>query len=234
MDRFHELAQSLFLERGGMAGPGEKNERMRQAAFGIRDELEDRLNVKSSYAFSEDFSLEGEELVLAAGAQAGPAMQDGPLTLRCTAFSQIDPEWVEGVFAYAVSVGDFHLDDRSVMDQLYADMWGSAFADAAREMLVEEIAQECYSAGLDDSEVYGISESFGPGFYGMDVSEMAKLSLLVDFDQVGIQLTESGLLLPEKSCAGIVFKVNDGYKPLGPGCQSCLGNKNGCSMCSLR
>lgn len=219
-----DRAETLFMEESGVAKEGEKYERMRQAAFAIREEIEDRVCVRGEYAFYDRLELDGKKLTVLS--------PDGTVAaeLECTAFEQLDVYSLEGVYAYAVTAGDYYLEDRPIMDQLYADIWGTAFTDAIRAMLVDVIREECRStkAGLE------LSDSFGPGFYGMDSYEMHKMPLLVDFDCMGMEVKESGVILPQKSCAGILFRVNDKYEHLNSACELCYGSKKTCSLCSVR
>ena len=79
-----------------------------------------------------------------------------------------------------------------------------------------------------------MSDSFGPGFYGMDVAEMQKMPRMVDFAALDMSVKESSIILPLKSCAGILFAVNEKYVPINNACQFCLGSKKTCTLCSIR
>lgn len=222
MEKCSRRAEELFLKEAGISGEGEKYERMRRAAFAIREEIETAVQLKARCSFYENFRLEGQALT---------ARSDASVTLECTAFQQIDPDSVEGVYVYAVTAGDFHLQGRPIMDQLYADIWGAAFTDAAREVIVDLIQGECQQGADCDISDIGISDSFGPGFYGMDPVEMHKMPLLVDFRELGMKVNESGIIMPLKSCAGILFKVNDLYKRMNSACETCSGNRKNCNLC---
>lgn len=219
-----DRAQELFIEESGVAKEGEKYERMREAAFAIREELEDRVQVKGEYGFYERFELDGQKLTLFDS--EGSAIT----SVDCTAFEQLEPASLEGVYAYAVSAGDYYLEDRPIMDQLYADIWGTAFTDAIRAMLVEVIRNDCRK----EDAGFNTSDSFGPGFYGMDSFEMHKMPLIVDFEELGMEVKESGVILPLKSCAGILFRVNGSYEHLNSACELCYGSKKTCTLCSVR
>lgn len=106
------------------------------------------------------------------------------------------------------------------MDQLYADIWGSAFTDAVRFLMMEAFAVE-----------NRLSDSFGPGFYGMDVGEMEKIGTLLDFSTIGIELRNGKILVPLKACAGIVFAVDDGYRMMKRECMDCRGTHASCRLC---
>lgn len=209
-----ERAEKLFLAQSGIGGEGEKFERMREDAFCVWEEIENRVDIKATYSFFDSFGLDGRLLSVKGDREK--------TKFTCPAFEQINPDSVEGVYFYALTVGDFHMGNRSIMEQLYADIWGTAFTDSAREKLMEEFRK--------DGE---ISDSFGPGFYGMETSEMLKMPSCIDFALVGLEVKDSGVILPLKSCAGMVFRVNETYRTMGNACRDCLGNVRTCSLCSM-
>ncbi len=211
-----ERATQRFIEDTGVGKEGDKFQRMRKEAFEIRQLIEPRIDVKGLYRFDDVFALEGQVLKVY-------GMTGEEIAITCTAFEQIDPATIEGVYFYAVTAGDYYLEDMPVLKQLYADIWGTAFTDAIREILVEQL-----------EEKHPVSDSFGPGFYGMDVREMQKMPELVDFLSLGMEVRESSIILPLKSCAGILFKVNDDYKRINSACELCFGNKKTCTLCGMR
>lgn len=206
-----DMAMELFMEESGCCKEGEKYDRMRKEAFEIRELIEPRIDIKAIYTFYDEIELDGQKLTV----------NDHEFT--CTAFEQINPESVDGVYFYAITAGDYYLEDRPIMQQLYADIWGTAFTDAIRGMLLKSLKEK--------SEM---SDSFGPGFYGMDVAEMKKMPEMVDFHKLGMVVKESCVILPLKSCAGILFEVNEKYKTLNSACELCYGSKKTCSLCSIR
>lgn len=217
MEKCCSRAESLFLESSGISGEGEKYENLRRSAFALRDEILESIELRGAYSFYEDCRLVNDKLMVFVGNGA----ED--VSLRCTAFQQINPDSIEGVYAYGLTAEHLVLEDRSITDQLFGDFWGTAFVDAAREDLMAEIGKK-----------HPVSDSFGPGFYGMNSMEVNKLPRLVDFTSIGMKTNESGMMIPLKSCSGILFKVNDKYEKLNSACELCLGNIKTCSLCSMR
>lgn len=206
--KLNKMAETVFLDISGLDREGRKYERMREAAFRIRELVQEKLKLMIDCRFYSDMILEVDKLTV----------QDVEIT--CGTFSQLDQDMLEGVYLYVVSSGDIRLPDAKAIEQLYADFWGNAYTDALRGMLKAEL-----------ENTSRISDSFGPGFYGMDTREVVKLGRLLDFEGKGISVKNGHMMVPQKSCTGIIFKVNDNYKKIDDACKSCQGNHLNCRMC---
>lgn len=208
----NDLAQELFMKTAGISKEGRKFDRMRQDAFRMREIIEDRIKIRVAYAYYDqsEVQLTGKTAVIKG------------VTLSCSAFEQVEPKTIEGVYIYALSVGDFGLPEEPIMDQLYADIWGTAFTDAARILLRKGLEKESK-----------LSDSFGPGFYGMDVSQMQQLASLLNFKDLEIQLRSSRIIIPLKSCAGLYFQATKEYQALNKECENCMGTHSSCQFCQI-
>lgn len=203
-------AMKIFTEESGVGGKTKKHTRMQADALMMRELVEERIDLKAAYRYYDNFLL--EETVLHIGTHS----------FECAAFEQLKADWIEGVYVYAITAGNYQMEELSVLLQVYADIWGTAFTDALRVLLVNELKKDG-----------DIGDSFGPGYYGMSVSEMPKLAELLDFNALGIEVRENGILLPIKSCAGILFRVNEKYQKLNDACRLCYGNIRTCKLCSV-
>jgi len=203
-------AERLFDIGCGLNREGGRIEKMRKSGWKIREAIEDRISPRVVCSFFDHAEIIDRTAVI------------GDKAFTCNGFSQVDPEVVEGACIYILTAGDFDMDDRPVLEQVYAYIWGTAFTDAAREYLKHEI--------LGYKKV---SDAFGPGFYGMDMTQMQDLAALADAHQIGVDVKQSGLLVPLKSCAGIYFEVTDDYRKMKKECGDCWGNPSGCSMCNI-
>lgn len=210
MDEISERAHEIFMSTSGVNKEGRKFERMRNDAFRMREVIEDRIKIRASYRYFEDVKLEGTEVTF------------GGITFHCSALDQVDPELINGVYVYALSAGDFGYPEDPILDQLYADIWGSAFTDSARLIMRETIEKETM-----------LSDSFGPGFYGMDVSEMGSLTSLLNLEEMDMEVRNEMIMLPLKSCAGFYFSVKPGYEKLNQACENCLGTHTSCKLCNV-
>lgn len=126
------------------------------------------------------------------------------------------------MFLYACCAGDYALPEENILDQVYADIWGSAFTDAVRALIKKELEQGCR-----------ISENFGPGFYGMSTRALGKMQQILDFQALGIEVRSNNIMIPLKSCAGMFFRVSERYKTIGAACEACYGNQASCKLCQV-
>lgn len=208
----NDMATEYFIESVGLNRKGPKFDRIREGAMRMRKILEEKINLRAEYIFfpKEEMKLESEKLTV------------GGEIFSCRAFEQVDPGSVEGVFTYACCAGDYELPEENLLDRVYADIWGSAFTDAIRALIKEKLGQKCR-----------ISENFGPGFYGMNTDELGKLQGILDFAALGIEVRNSNIMVPSKSCAGMFFKVDESYEGIGAACATCRGNQSSCKLCQV-
>lgn len=205
------LADRFFLEASGIDRPGPKYERMRREAFEIRERIRERVRVRAIYSYYSQVDFSGDTAII------------GGKAFRCNAFALIPREQVYGAFVHLVTAGEYYLDGEPIMNQLFADLWGSAFTEAGRILLLSRLEGE-----------RALSEEFGPGFYGMESIQMKDLAGLLDAGAIGVETRATGILVPVKSCGGISFRVGDGYLRLSAECADCRGNRSGCAQCSVR
>lgn len=209
------LALRLFSGRLGAEPGSAAFETMKRDAEAVIDKLRPAFGAKCEYArFGEgEFTLSGSRLTA------------GGVTVECRAFERIREETVKGVYFYACTAGDFACTSEDDMEKFYADLWGGAYLDGLRILLEDELADRAAEKGLT------LSRSFGPGFYGMDVSETVKIAEIVDFGELGMRINSAGVMEPPKSCAGLYFAVREGFEDPGPECKDCQGNEGGCRFC---
>ena len=205
-----EAAEPLFEQMAHISG----NEMMHQEAYQVLDVIKADLNPRATCSIYDAFRI--SERKLSIGRRVLPGDQD----IICRAFEQIKQESVDRVCAYALTAGAYKLESDRILAQFYADLWGTAVTEAAKRMMLAEVGQD-----------KRLSECFGPGLFGMDLTEMKKMPMFCDFEKVGLEVSSSCYLLPEKSIAGLFFLVNDSYKPLDGKCEQCKGNVFSCRLC---
>lgn len=204
-------ARCLFEESSGLSSGGKKKDRIKKNAAEVRKLIEDRISPKAVYSYFPKVKLSGKEAAI------------GGHVFTCHAFEQLDSTKITGAYVYAITAGDFTLDDQPIMEQLLADIWGTAFTDAAREQLEEILGADQF-----------LSSGFGPGFYGMDVNQMGEIAELVETEKIGVQVRSSSILVPLKSCAGIFFSAKEELEPISSECEDCRGTITSCSLCNIR
>ena len=157
----------------------------------------------------------------------GTEMQIGETVFSCSAFEQLKPDSVKRCYIYILTVGDIEIDSDRITDLLYVDIWATAFIDAGRELLkqqVEKIAMEA------DGNTH-VSPSFGPGFYGMELEQITNFFRLLDGDSIGVVLRENRIIIPLKTCTGMFLSLDAGSDMPPVTCAGCLGNAGGCRFC---
>ena len=220
-------------------------ERMLRESKEAHDKAEDRIRLRAAYTWlsKEEISLQDEWLKGFTTGEGYRRNENAPVSdsafdndavfsIRCPAFSQIEEGSVEGAWFYAINAGLFDLEDEALMLQLYADMWGTAYAEAA---------MECLKSRFEDSPLMEgklLSDNFGPGYYGMDVSEIMSFPRVVDYEQAGIKISDSGIMEPAKTLTGLFLAVDasSGYHHIPANCRDCSGRmaKAGCRFCVLK
>ena len=208
-ERFFRICSFNLAEAG--------QRKMEKAAFRVRSHLQTQMDIRAIARFWEDPVLQGDRLQL------------GDVRLCCGAFSQIPLDAVKGVFAYLLTIGETDIEaEAGIMTEIYHDIWGTAYVESALEIL----RRDCLESQLD-ADLY-LSESFGPGYYGMAMEESRKIFSLLGEETVGVIQKTSGLLLPEKSCMGLLLVYNRPGIQMPRACEHCLGVGGGCQFCEKR
>ena len=191
--------------------------KMEQAAFKVRSHLQRQMDIRAVARYWENPVVEGD------------ALQLDDVTLRCGVFGQIPRNVIKGAFVYLLTIGETDIEAEDyIMTEIYHDIWGTAYVESALDVL----RRDCLEDQLD-ADLY-LSESFGPGYFGMAMEESRKLFSLLGEDTAGVIQKESGLLLPEKSCMGLLLVYNRPGIKVPAACEKCLGNKGGCQFCEKR
>ena len=208
-----EESERLFTKMGGLDKAGKRFDRMREMGAQIRETIDELIDSKAIVSFftTDQIAKDGRSILI-----------DG-VELSCNAFEQIDLDQIRGAYVFFIYAGDIYLEDKPIMDQLLVDLWGTAFVDSTRAYFKELLVKEA-----------NLSEEFGPGFFGMDVRQMTELTKLVDPNKIGIEVRDTGIIIPQKSCGGIYLAVEEGYVPLDTACADCIGTFKSCSFCNLK
>jgi hypothetical protein len=192
----------------------------------VRDLISDKINVRAIIA-----SFEKEVI-------CGKTINLNGIKFESNALEQINIHCIRKIYAYIITAGNVELQDTSVLNMFFADTWGTAYVDAGRDIL-KRIIRDYH---LEDSSKIEngvkdrifISDSFGPGFYGMDVIEVERFFKVLDGEKIGVKVTDSGFMLPLKSTTGFYIVVDDEEQLPGADCISCFSNIKGCQFCRVK
>lgn len=232
-------ARDFFLKSSGLFSEDKRFAEMRASAERIKEEIKGKVDIRAVVSYFDEFQMMDNTLTVQGR------------TFTCKPFYLIRPEAVRGVYLYAITAGDWSMDGREIMDQLYADMWGTSYLDAARKILPDIILEDFFSKGIFAKNVLSedpsskrssecskdkiiITDSFGPGFYGMETGDTTKIFELIDGSKISVVCKESGVMVPLKSCSGIYLIVDADTELPGINCEACLGNMMSCNMCNIR
>ena len=208
-DRFFRICSFNLAEAG--------QRQMEKAAFRIRGHLREQMDIRAVARFWENPVIQGDLLQL------------DDVTLRCGAFGQIPRDVIKGAYLYLLTIGETDIEAEDyIMTEIYHDIWGTSYVESALEVL----RKDCLESQLE-ADLY-LSESFGPGYYGMPMEESRKLFSLLGEETAGVIQKTSGLLLPEKSCIGLMLVYNRPGIKMPLACEKCLGVSGGCQFCEKR
>lgn len=148
--------------------------------------------------------------------------------IPCNVLNRIDPNSILGGYMYIFSAPGADLSDVEILEMFYADTWQTAFIDAARDKLYEEIsalAKKEYGDGIC------LSDSFGPGFYGIGSETLPCFYRYIGGADADITLTSYGMMKPLKSILGMFLVLNQPSNLPPRDCSSCLADSKGCEFC---
>lgn len=128
------------------------------------------------------------------------------------------------ILPYLLTIGPLpQKGTNGLLEEFYVDAWGSAYVEAAHDVFKKRL-QRIYGG-----QVF-LSEPFGPGYYGIDITQTKGIFRLLDAAEIGLSLTETGMMLPEKSCSGFYVITNQPAALPEDCCEHCL-SPHSCSFC---
>jgi hypothetical protein len=175
--------------------------------------------------WSEAAELSAVATCFAPVAPQGASLRIAGVAFACAAFAQMEARNLISVVVYALTLRAAETPAAGVSRLFYQDLWANAYIEAALAALRARFAARARGA---------LSDSFGPGYYGMALEEMKKLARVLDFGRIGAAVLEDGTIRPPKSCAGLFFVVRDAGRMPADSCRSCAGDRAGCAFCEHR
>lgn len=152
----------------------------------------------------------------------------GDIKISCNGFSRIADENVLDVYMCVITAGDWYIENvTKARHQVYMDTWGTAFVDGTKVLFENEL-----KCALEEGQY--LSDPFGPGYYGMPSSDTHKFASVLDMKSLGVEVRDSGIMVPLKSMAAI-YLITDNENVLPPmACSECFGRLDGCRYCKNR
>jgi len=210
-------AENYFRDISGLKINKPDSSRMYEDADAVRDKLREYIKPK---ALARSFSRE---------ALRGNGLHIEGHSFPCHILAGLEKESVLAVYAFVLTVGELPKFDQSIIEALYADLWGTAYINAAGDAL------RLYLRGQHAEPVY-VSAPISPGFYDMDIKKISELFQIVNGNEIGVY--EQGFMMnPLKSCAGFYFAAENEsrLKFLNERCLYChRGSGGGCVFCCHR
>ena len=224
-NKLYERAKEYFVKSCGFDLTRAKHQRMMEKALEVREKGLSGIRPFAMIACcGPDIYRNGK-------------INCGDIVLGCPAFEQIGNDNIQGIYFYVLTSGGCkNKAGAGIVEQLYADIWGTSYVDAARDELEEKLREKVREEYPDKFEKsLFLSDAMGPGFYGMAMEETKGIFRILDIADKAPQLAvkESGLMLPVKTCAGLYFLVKDKIGLPRPDCRDCIGNPGGCEFCRV-
>ncbi len=220
--RVHEIAERAFISTCGLgSATSKKHLKMLEHGLKTRDSGMSGIDIRAIVGYYGPEVFDGGKIKI------------GEAELSCNYFSRIPREYVEGIYIYMLTAGEclFESEDK-IMEFLFADIWGTSYVDAGTEALKEDYIIPDMKKRCKDKKIH-LSKEFGPGYFGMFVGQTKEFEKILENEKIGVKVKDSGMMIPQKSCAGIYFCLNNKIAD-EPECAKCMGNPAGCNFCEIK
>jgi len=212
-DQGKELAEKNFTDMCGYNRRKPVSQKIIEQSLRSLNDVYHQLEIKVIISEYEKTCVDGINMLL-----------DGKL-FNCNALAQLPAEEIERIYIYLLTVGELNVSEASVLNQVYYDMWQNAYMDAGQEILRQ------YLQGLSCNIDRNVSDNFGPGFFGMDISQLEQFFAILDGEKICLKLLNSGFMSPSKSYAGFFLVTNSKQNFVGNDCGNCLSSGKTCMYC---
>lgn len=220
----YDRAEKYFISTCGFDFNREKHRRMMKDGLKARTEGLEGVNIRALVSsFDAEVFCDNKIII-------------GETEFNCKAFDQISAENIVTIYGYIITMGGLiYSDDDNILKQLYSDIWGTAYTDAGRDMLEDYLKDDAKKqfTGEYEKNIF-LTNSFGPGFYGMETSQIKDFFEVLRADKIGVEVRGTGVMVPLKTCTGFYMMVNDKDCIPSPNCQECIGNHKSCEFCGVR
>ncbi len=150
-------------------------------------------------------------------------LQIGTESFTCHFLEVVDMESITGGCFYLFHAPQVDTIGMEQTQRFYAECWQIALMDAARIWLERFLRRQQPEGGT-------LSESFGPGFYGMEIEAVVAMVNQMKAEQVGVRLLDNGMMEPAISLVGMFLTGTKLFEMPSGDCLSCQGTSH-CRMC---
>lgn len=214
-DEILPFSRSRFGEMAGIPEDEKDGSGIMNISEEVRKKTMKNIEIKGNFLFCHSVNIHQKKI----------AVQN--YSFESPYFLQIPNRIIKGICFYLFTIEnkcEMPLDNLSPLECVYRDLWGTAYVDGTAEYIKKELRDTFPEAYL--------SESFGPGYFGMPVKENETFFNLLDGESLGMKLNDRGIFYPEKSCAGF-FLITEEELKIDKACKMCIGNKQSCSICNI-
>lgn len=208
-----DKTREYFLDTCGLYRRPDINPKHITDSLSTFDEVYDHIDIKAVISRYDRSCVQGDRLVC-----------DG-VSFQCQALSRVPAEDVLDVFIYLLTTGDMKPTSERVVFQVYCDIWQTAFVDVGRDLLQD------YVKSTLTYDAFAISDTFGPGFFGMPGADTEKFFQVLAADRIGASIRPGGLMIPVKSYAGFFLVTTKEESLPSKDCENCVSSRKTCSYC---
>lgn len=208
-----DLAKAYFIEICGQSKNPKTTQKKIDRGLEALKNIEQEIEVTVLLSEYDENCIKGSNIYL----------ED--IQFECRALSQIPDGEISGIYIYLLTLGEISLPQNSVLNAVYYDMWQTAYVDAGKESLRRRLQNQ------KSSQNQFISESFGPGFYGMEASQVKQFFEVLNAEKISLKLMDSGLMYPLKSYAGFFLVTEDPQVLPTKDCKDCMAHGKNCIYC---
>lgn len=145
----------------------------------------------------------------------------GEYALKSSVFNSIPKEILNECAVFVISIGDCK-EDNGILDETLNHMVKIAFLEGMRDLLRQELQED-----------HLVGSYFAPGIGDMPVEEINTFTNLVDFQQAGVTVNNSFMMIPEQSMVGMYMFFSESHPESHNSCDTCMARGYGCNLCSI-
>lgn len=162
----------------------------------------------------------------------GDAIKIDKIRIECPALKKIHEDNIIAIYLYMVTVkvDEKALQCRSLTDEFMADMWETSYLYAGMDS-IKEIIEQDIKFNKKHKKYYLFD--LGPGLYEMDMASNIAISKILEGQNIGVRVNDDGIMLPPKSCSGMVFALKEPFPVELDACKACIGDERSCCHCKM-